>query len=377
MTPGEDPLVEARALLRAEGPPDLATALSVSKGLKRKQEFGVARRVLERAREHPSLTSERNRAQARQLVQQQALCHSKDTSLTYRRHYEALELLRVGADLESTTDKETLGIAGGILKRMWARSGQSRYLTQSLHCYERGYASPDGQDDYGYNGINAAFLNDQLATEDDPRTARERCQNAQYIREALVERLPSLQSQEAWLANQWWYLVTVAEALLGLHRYSDASRWLRDAQTLNVDDWEKQATATQLAELCRLHDRLGAFLPAAVHERPARLRARRGRAHPPPPSRWCAAPSRASPSPTLASRWGSRFPAAGSVPRSTTSESWRVWPTRISCAGWRSSPASRADRSWAPTTTSRSDVSSRTRRTSRLPRKTTSTWCDG
>jgi predicted acylesterase/phospholipase RssA len=273
MTDVLDPLVEARILLRAEGPPDLVTALGVTKGLKRRQEFGVARRVLERARDHPSLTSERSRSQAHQLVQQQALCHSKDTSLPYRRHDEALELLRVGADLESTTDKETLGIAGGILKRMWARSGQSRYLTQGLHCYERGYASPDGQDDYGYNGINAAFLNDQLATEDDPRTARRRYQNAQHIREALVGRLPLLRSQEAWLADQWWYLVTVAEALLGLHRYSDASQWLRDAQAVNVDDWEKQATATQLVELTRLHDRLGTLFPGRLVSVPPAPRA--------------------------------------------------------------------------------------------------------
>ena len=261
MTSTEDLRGEARALLRSEdGPPDLKTALGISKRLKRKQEFGLARRVLERAREHPSLTSERSRPQARQIVREQALCHSKDASLPYHRHDEALELLRLGADLESTADKETLGIAGGILKRMWARSGQTRYLAQGLNYYERGYASREGQDDYGYNGINAAFLNDQLATEDDSRTARERCQNAQHIREDLADRLLLLRQE---LADQWWYLVTVAEALLGLHRYSDASQWLRDAQAVNVDDWEKQATATQLADLCRLHARLNAVLPTA------------------------------------------------------------------------------------------------------------------
>jgi predicted acylesterase/phospholipase RssA len=266
MTREEGPLIEeARVLLYPDSPPpDLDTALRVSKQLKRKQDFGRARRVLKRARDHPSLTSERNRLKVSQLVQQHALCHSKDASLPYRRHEEALGFLEEGADLKSTTDKETLGIAGGILKRMWARSGQSRYLTQGLNCYERGYLSPDSSDDYGYNGINAAFLNDQLAAEDDPRTALERCRNAQEIREVLVGRLPALRVQEAWLGDQWWYLVTVAEALLGLHRYSDASQWLRDAHAVNVDDWEKQATATQLAELCRLHGRLGANLPAVI-----------------------------------------------------------------------------------------------------------------
>jgi len=267
----EEPLVvEARVLLHADAPPpDLDTALRVSKQLKQRQDFGLARRVLNRAREHPSLTSERNRPKVRRLVQQHALCHSKDTSLPYRRHEEALGFLEDGADLKSTTDKETLGIAGGILKRMWARSGQSRYLTQGLNCYERGYFSPDDQDDYGYNGINAAFLNDQLATEDDPRTALERCRNAQEIREALIGRLPTLRAQHTWLGSEWWYLVTVAEALLGLHRYSEASEWLRQAQETKVDDWEKQATATQLIELCRLHARLGGNLPTLIVSVPA------------------------------------------------------------------------------------------------------------
>ena len=284
-----------------------------------------------------------------------------------------LELLRAGADLESTTDKETLGIAGGILKRMWARSGQTRYLSQGLNYYERGYTSPDGQDDYGYNGINAAFLNDQLATEDDPRTARDRCQNAQQIREALAERLALLRSQEKWLADQWWYLVTVAEALLGLHRYSDANQWMRDAQTVNVDDWEKQATATQLAELCRLHDRLGAVLPVTFTVGPAGALSTREVS--PGTSAGLEVVRQPFPvcqSPTWASRWGSRFLAAASVPRSTTSESWRGWPTRISCGGSRSSPVFQADRLSVPTTTLRSGIFSSARLTRTSPRRTTS-----
>lgn len=260
---GDDLLVAARTILLERDPPDLATALDLTKKLKRKQQFGIARRVLGRAREHPALTSERNLKRARQLVQQQALCHSKDTSLPYRRHAEALELLRFGADLDSTTDKETLGIAGGILKRMWARSGQIRYLMQGLNCYERGYSSEGSDDDYGYNGINAAFLNDQLATEDDPRTARERCRKALTIREALIDQLPSLRSREDWLAREWWYLVTVAEAFFGLQRYEDAGRWMSDAQRLIVDDWEREATATQLAELSRLQDTLVVRLPTS------------------------------------------------------------------------------------------------------------------
>ena len=257
-------LLAARVMLRGGSPPDLAGALKLSRQLKGKQQFGLARRVLERAREHPALTAESNRERARQLVQQQALCQSKDTSLPYRRHEDALQLLKDGADLESTTDKETLGIAGGILKRMWARSGQTRFLIQGLSCYERGYSSSSAPDDYGYNGINAAFLNEQLASEDDPRSARERCQKALRIRETLAERLQLLLNEDTYLAGQWWYLITVAEAFLGLHRYQDAARWLSNAQGLSVDDWEREASATQLVELSRLHNRVVKHLPTSL-----------------------------------------------------------------------------------------------------------------
>jgi predicted acylesterase/phospholipase RssA len=266
--PVEDPLDTARVLLAADRHPDLETVLQVCKGLKRKQQFRTARRLLERAGEHPSLKPGGDRPEAIKLAQLHAFCHSRDTSLTYRRHAESVKLLRERAGLEFTTNKETLGIAGGIFKRMWARTGQTRFLTQGLNCYERGYASQDSEGDYGYNGINAAFLNDQLAIEDDGRTRLERCQHAQHIRERLVKDLPPLLGQKKWLEGEWWFLVTVAEALLGLHCYSAASEWLRKAQALTVDDWEKQATATQLAVLCRLHDHLDDVATVSVTSGP-------------------------------------------------------------------------------------------------------------
>jgi tetratricopeptide (TPR) repeat protein len=266
MTHAEDLLVtEARRLMQAKGLPDPDVVIELSKSLRRKQKFKTARQLLERARQHSALTSERR------FVQQQALCQSKDTSLPYRRHIDALELLKAEAALETTSDKETLGIAGGILKRMWARSGETRFLTQGLYYYELGLASADGQD-YGYNGINAAFVNDQLAMLGDPRTALERCQRATQIRESLARLLPSLRSQEAWLAKEWWYLATVAETLLGLHQYSDASQWLREAQALNVDESERQVTATQLADLRRLQDQLRVRLPGPLVSTPSESR---------------------------------------------------------------------------------------------------------
>ena len=58
------------------------------------------------------------------------------------------------------------------------------------------------------------------------------------------------------LQTDWWYLVTVADALFGLGRYDEAERWLLDAKAVpDVPDWEFRSTATQLATLYQLQHR--------------------------------------------------------------------------------------------------------------------------
>jgi len=166
-------------------------------------------------------------------------------------------------DLRTSRTQETLGLAGAIYKGKWEAFGQRQSLEQSLAYYLRGYKE-GATSDYGYTGINAAFVLDLLANLEvaeaqqagtTSETALARRQEAGHIREHLIATLPELlqQPNTAWLEKEWWFLVTVAEAYFGLARYKEAGIWLQKAAALpGVPGWKMEATARQLASLARL-----------------------------------------------------------------------------------------------------------------------------
>jgi predicted acylesterase/phospholipase RssA len=225
------------------------------KRLKKEDRFGWARRVIAKIRK----TSVGNSALGIWFAQQHALCTYKDPDLPVLKALDqALAILDGSFDLERTSDQETLGIAGAIHKRRWQATGQTDHLERSFLYYRRGY-NVGLEKDYGYTAINAAFVLDQLAdiemTEGAP-SVESRQAEAKEIRETLVAQLLPLRTADPNLATNWWYLVTVAEALFGLGRYDEAERWLLDAKAVfNVGDWEFRSTASQLATLYQLQHR--------------------------------------------------------------------------------------------------------------------------
>ena len=158
-------------------------------------------------------------------------------------------------DLEVTSDQEALGLAGSIHKRRWRATGQKNQLELSYHYYRRGCDVGPSKDN-GYTAINAAFVLDQLtdleATDCAP-AINDRRAEAKRIREALVDQVQEMLTTSPELAEDWWYLVTIAEAFFGLDRYDDAEVWLTKAKALpNTSDWEFRTTASQLATLHQL-----------------------------------------------------------------------------------------------------------------------------
>lgn len=248
---------EARALLRAEAPappPDALLALAAR--LRKKAYFSYARRLLARARERGGLPPELRLY----CCQQQALATYKDADLPLATRLDrALEILREDGDLATTRDQETLGLAGAIYKRRWEAGGQKADLEHALAYYRRGAEQGPALDD-GYTAINAAFVLDLLAVEEEAQAAEAgttsesaevRRSEAANIRQRIVRALAAHEADE----RPWWFLVTVAEAYFGLRRYGEARRWLRRARALpGPADWEYQTTALQLAALARLHD---------------------------------------------------------------------------------------------------------------------------
>jgi predicted acylesterase/phospholipase RssA len=234
------------AALTPEGAEDLV------KRLKKEDKFGWARRILAKVREGniPPGTLRT------WFPQQHALCTYKDPDIPALQALEqALAILAASFDLKTTPDQETLGIAGAIHKRLWQVTGQKDQLERSYRYYRRGY-DVGPEKDLGYTASNAAFVLDQLADmemADEGPSVQTRRHEAKQIREALVEKLSPLRTSNPKLQADWWYLVTVADALFGLGRYDEAERWLVDAKAVpDVPDWEFRSTATQLATLYQL-----------------------------------------------------------------------------------------------------------------------------
>src|SRR4051794_30637616 len=76
------------------------------------QHFAYARRLLQRARDEAP--------EDEKLRQQHAFCTYKDLELpAIRRFDRALRILQSGGPLATSTDAETLGLAGAIFKRRW------------------------------------------------------------------------------------------------------------------------------------------------------------------------------------------------------------------------------------------------------------------
>lgn len=264
-----DPVATARQVLGGiELKPDELRDLA--KDLQKTNEFGYAWRILARARRSKDLTPELSR----ELYQQQALCTYKDTHLHEDDRLDrALQILREGEDLQTTTDPETLGLAGAIHKRRWHVRNDKRELETALQYYRRGHRTDREagfQEKQGYPGINAAFVLDLLATlEDRPNetsatTAKlvaDRRAEATAIREEIVDGLENLLDSPdgSHHARNWWVLVTMAEAHFGLRHYEagtherSAQEWLERAAALpDVPPWESESTALQLTTLAKI-----------------------------------------------------------------------------------------------------------------------------
>lgn len=261
--PVSDAVQQAREILRGQGIEPTA-ALPLVQQLKRERAFGYARKILARVRRDPHANAEA--AVRLQLAQEHSLCTYKDPDLPPDQRLDrALEILSEVEDLERTRNQETLGLVGALYKRRWELDNQRANLERALFYYRRGYeAAVPGEPgyDYGYTGINAAYVLDLIACQEEEEaraagtvsvSAAERRKRAREIRRDLTEKLPAL---EAKVGPRWWFLVTVGEAFFGLPDYETAEEWFRRAAALpDVPDWERESTARQLATLARLQDR--------------------------------------------------------------------------------------------------------------------------
>lgn len=244
-------------IVRDGAPATPEEMLALARRLADAQQFGLARKLLRRARD-AGLADPDDRAAARQ---QHALCTYKDPDAPVAaRLRRALEILGDGEDLATTADAETLGIAGAIHKRRWEATMRVAELERALHYYHRGYRQGLGED--GYAAINTAFVLDLLADAESSSDLADRASDAAVaarhaesdaIRREIVAQLGPLGEQRP---LDWWLQATLAEACLGLADYPAAKRWLaRCRQMPDVAEWRIESTSRQLGALAMLRAR--------------------------------------------------------------------------------------------------------------------------
>lgn len=246
-------LARAREALRIKSPLHLTSeeALGLARALAKLSLFSHAAAVLGATLGHISPAD----PLYIRMTQQCAVFTYKDTTQgVHERLSRALGMIEP-LGLDTTTDQETLGIAGSIFRRRWEAGGRRDDLEQSAHFYTRGEAL--GLDrDSGYTAINAAFVLDLLARESSAMACVDDLRSrSAAIRERIAASLPSRIETETSAddAARWWSIATLVEALFALGRFDEAREWMGRVKLDRVDLWQREATARQLAAIARLH----------------------------------------------------------------------------------------------------------------------------
>jgi predicted acylesterase/phospholipase RssA len=285
--------------------------------LKGRRAFDLARRVLEQAnpghagaarsyRDTPLVEQAALKILARQQL---ALCTYKDEDEPANRRFDAaLAVLDQIDDFGDTEDEkqETLGLYGAIYKRKWELDAQRENLERSLRYYRYG-ASRGVQHKQGYTAINAAYVLEQMAYQEETARLHDERLNAgggavasagngaaaassggaaaavalrkeaddwrKDVAREITKQLSEQRASREALAledrpseeDDWWLILTIAEAYFGLREYDAAKCWLMEAADVHdrlkkasergegIAAWMWESPLRQFASIARLH----------------------------------------------------------------------------------------------------------------------------
>ena len=233
-------------------------------------DFSKARRLLETFLTGPGVDSKKL-TWARQKL---ALSTYKDKETQSEVALEkALQALGQEG-LEDSTDPETLGLAGAVHKRLWEINGNVQELTSSLRYYERtrdASASRSDLEKWAYGSVNAAFVLDLLAAEEDSETAASSQTAVAYRIKADEFRQKVVSERDKLIAitdreQGWWVRASLLEAYFGLDEFENARLLMQQSISFfKPQQWQLETMARQLAAIARLRhdpDHQGAALQA-------------------------------------------------------------------------------------------------------------------
>jgi predicted acylesterase/phospholipase RssA len=247
MTPTQEDSARAIQILRgASGGPDELFALGLR--LKDEKKFGLAWRIFELIPLRPGDTL------GVEAGRQRADCLANDPDLPPDERLDtALAVLANLADLDTTTDSDTLAIAGDIHRRKWEDDSQRANLEKALGYYLRGHQPPD-LPDHGHCGVHAAFLLDAIGVEElehggdaQVAAATQRFHEADETRREVLHIVGPHRRTD----SPWSLYATLAEACAGLRRFDELETLLAEAPVAATKEWEIEATVRQIAAVAR------------------------------------------------------------------------------------------------------------------------------
>lgn len=151
---------------------------------------------------------------------------------------------------KTTTDPETLGLAGAIYKRLYEEKGKKDDLDKSIYFYEKGFYI---KNDY-YNGINLAYLMNVRASIQTGDEATADYVLANRVRNEVVKICSEIVegSNFAERDDQYWIWATLEEAYFALEEESKYKDSKKQAEKLAKENWERETTETQISKLNKL-----------------------------------------------------------------------------------------------------------------------------
>jgi hypothetical protein len=215
---------------------------------KQEDDWVTARSMLARARKL-LLDPTGVRREDPYIIQQLALATAKSKQPDPRTALHDARDLLLTLNPATTHDPETLGILGGVSKRLYELDhARQDYLEEALSSYEHGFHV---KNDY-YNGINFAYLLNvraQLSAGDD---AIADCVLARRTRMKVAAICEAMDPANLSDSDRYWVMATLEEAYLGVGDQPRYEAARAKALAVAHQGWMRSTTEEQLAKLKEL-----------------------------------------------------------------------------------------------------------------------------
>lgn len=223
-----------------EGYPSISELIENAEEAKNRKDFNLAIKILSAVRKY----DENNQF----ILQRLALVTYKSEQPNKLSSYKKAISILKKLNPETTSDPETLGLCGAIFKRMYDETKKQEDIEKALYYYEKGFYI---KRDY-YNGLNVAFLYNQLAS-----LAREKekavyySSHANAIRDKVINICEGLIRKKniSCRSDAVWIVETIYQALLGNGLKTKARKYLPLIMKYSAGDFDKDTLKEHVNKL--------------------------------------------------------------------------------------------------------------------------------